>query len=952
VAEVLMPVQLIQPSFAAGELSPFLYQRVDLAKYKIGLRTCLNWFIHPTGGASNCPGTAWVGEILDSSKAGRLIPFTYSISQTYMLEFGDQKLRFITNAGYVLESTKAITAATKANPGHLTITGHGYSTGDRLYLASLGGMVQLNNRFVDVTVIDANTISIGLDTTGFTTYTSGGTAARLYTLATPYTYTDLPLLKYEQSADTMTLTRKGYSPRKLARVNTTTWTLTEIVFAPKQTAPTNVTSSAGGSSFLYAVTAISDSTGEESLQSADCGSSGQTSTLSWTALDGASQYNVYKKKNGVYGFIGFAQISSGTSVSFTDSTIDPNTSITPPQQRNPFASNSISAVTVTSGGSGYASPTLSITDKGVPVTSVSLTPHVTGGVITSVTVNNGGKGLNSPVIQITDGAGSGASLQINWVTDGGQIVTGSDGNGDPVYSPTYQIGSVTVLAGGSGYHANAGVSLINIAPNQPGTGGALAAVVSGGAVASITVVAPGNGYYSQPGLSFPVAQVYDSTGAGAVLTPVLSGDPNVFPGSNTYHDGRQWFMSSVNQPLTLWGSVSGSFNSMAVSVPTQDSDAITRTLASRQVNDIRHGISMANGLILFTSGSEWKISAGSADVITPAQFVARPQSYNGCSDLPPIVVNDMILYVPANQKKIRGLQYQWAADTWSGPDFSLLASHLWEQNTIVAWGYARDPDSIVWGIRDDGVAVAFTFNNEQQVYAFARRTTTNGTFESMAVVQEGGESAVYFIVKRTINGVTKRYVERLHTRVFPTIADAWFLDCAAEYSGSAATTISGLWHLVGEQVYALADGVPVGPFTVSAAGSITLQNAASKVIVGKIIPDADLELMDIDLQDQAGSVQGRKKKLNHVTLGLKNSANTGITAGPSGGQSTTLYALKPKDLVNPLASAPSSAPALITDIVHQVAAPSWDWHGRVLIRVSASPLPYTVTGAMADVSVG
>src|SRR6187549_1206742 len=116
--------QITQPSFAAGELSPALFSRTDLAKYRIGVRTMLNWYVHPQGGTSNCPGTAWVGEALDSGDAGRLIGFQFSTVQTYALEFGDQKMRVIKDGGYVLETAKAITAITQANPGSVTSTAH------------------------------------------------------------------------------------------------------------------------------------------------------------------------------------------------------------------------------------------------------------------------------------------------------------------------------------------------------------------------------------------------------------------------------------------------------------------------------------------------------------------------------------------------------------------------------------------------------------------------------------------------------------------------------------------------------------------------------------------------------------------------------------------------------------------------------------------------------------
>jgi hypothetical protein len=206
-----MPANLTQPSFAAGELTPALYSRTDLQKYHIGMRTMLNWYVHAQGGASNRPGTAWVGETIDSIPSsvdstilGRLIPFQYSTIQSYILEFGDQFMRVIKDGAYVTETPKNITAITKSSFPFLTITGHGFVSGDVIYLSGIGGMTQLNGRFVTVVVIDPNTITIyyhavQINTTSYTTYTSGGTAARVYTLATPYVAADLPLLSMSRA---------------------------------------------------------------------------------------------------------------------------------------------------------------------------------------------------------------------------------------------------------------------------------------------------------------------------------------------------------------------------------------------------------------------------------------------------------------------------------------------------------------------------------------------------------------------------------------------------------------------------------------------------------------------------------------------------------------------------------------------------------------------------------
>lgn len=938
-----MPANLTQPTFAGGELDPLLYSRVDLAKYHSGLRTCLNWFIHAQGGASNCAGTEFIGEVQDSSKAGRLIPFQFSTTQTYVLEFGNLTLRFITSGGYVLETAKAITAITMDVNAGIFIAAHGYSVGDKVYIAGpIVGMTQIVGRSAIVTAVSSVDIfHVNIDSTAFTAYVSGGTAARVYTVTTPYANTDLATLKYEQSADTMSLTHRSYATRKLTRISNTSWMLANQTFAPTQTAPTDVASNAVGTAQFYAVTAINDATGEESLQSADAGSSSATSNITWTALTGCSSYSVYKKKNGVYGFIGPAQAPvGGGTVTFTDATIIPDTSTTPPQQRQPFGLNTITGATITTPGSGYTAPTAAIVDPSGG-SGATMTLTVSGGAITVAAITAAGRNYsNNAYAVITDGAGTGATLSFTY----------TEAMSTPGW---FYISGVSVTAGGASYHAGAYARILRndgfLSPL-----GLISLTVVAGVVTGASVALSGDSYAYYDNVSYFVqtVTVVDSAGTGGAIALTLTANNATNPGCSTWHDGRQWFAGTTTQPQTLWGSVSGAFNNMSVSVPTRDSDAITRTLASRQVDQILHMVPLTQ-LIVLTTGAEWKVSAGSSDVITPAQFVARAQSYNGCSDIRPLVLNDILLYLTANKKKARGLQYNWAADTWTGPDYSLLSQHLLDTSALVNWAYARDPYSIVWGVRADGVALSFTFQAEQQVYAWGRRTTTNGTFEDVCVVQEGGESAVYFIVNRTIGGATKRYVERMHSRVFATIADAWFLDCALQYSGSSASVISGLWHLIGESVYALADGKVQGPFAVSAAGQVTLTTAATKATIGKVIPDADLETLDAEQPDQQGTLQGRKKKINRATVTLKNSANVGLKASPSGGQTMpTPNAFKAKDLVNPLASAPSTDPALITDLMTEIVTPSMDWHGRLLLRVSASPLPYTVTGIAYDITAG
>jgi hypothetical protein len=353
---------IILPSFAAGELAPSMYGRVDLAKYHVGAALLRNYFVDYRGGASSRTGTKFVGQCKDSTKPNRLIPFQFNSKQTYQLVFGDLSLRFVTNGGYVLEPTKAITGISKANPGVVTDTAHGYSNGDLIILAGIVGMTQLNQRFGLVTAATTNTYTltdmfgVPIDTTGYGAYVSGGTSARVYTLITPYAAADLALLKFTQSADVMTITHTSYAPYTLERVLDYQWTLTAISFVPSAPAPLAVSANNNGvgttypsTQYSYQVTAIVG--GVESLPSAVasviCDALGQNvgaqNVVAWAGVTGASLYNIYRTQENLgsnvpdgalFGYIG--AVTPGVANTFIDDNILPDFTNCPPQGYDPF----------------------------------------------------------------------------------------------------------------------------------------------------------------------------------------------------------------------------------------------------------------------------------------------------------------------------------------------------------------------------------------------------------------------------------------------------------------------------------------------------------------------------------------------------------------------------------------------------------------------------------------
>ena len=223
-------------NFTGGELSPRLDGRNDLAKYSSGCKTLQNMIVYPHGSASRRPGTNFVAEVENSAEKTRLIPFEFSTTQTYILEFGDQYIRFYKDGGAILESNKTITGITQANPGVVTSTAHGYSNGNTIVISGVVGMTQVNGKRFKVANVTANTFELqtidgtNVNTTSYTAYTSGGVANRVYQISTTYLTADLFQIKYAQSADVMYLCHPDYSVKKLSRTGHTSWTITEVDF--------------------------------------------------------------------------------------------------------------------------------------------------------------------------------------------------------------------------------------------------------------------------------------------------------------------------------------------------------------------------------------------------------------------------------------------------------------------------------------------------------------------------------------------------------------------------------------------------------------------------------------------------------------------------------------------------------------------------------------------------
>jgi hypothetical protein len=406
-----------------------------------------------------------------------------------------------------------------------------------------------------------------------------------------------------------------------------------------------------------------------------------------------------------------------------------------------------------------------------------------------------------------------------------------------------------------------------------------------------------------------------------------------YPRTVSFYQQRLVFGGTTNQPNTIWASKVDDFENFQIG--TNEDDAVSFTIASNEGNRINWLFSQ-RGLIVGTSGDEWTVSGASdSEPFNATNISAKRQASFGSKQMRAVLLNDVLLFVQRRGRKVRELVYNFERDGWLAPDLTVLAEHITE-NEVVELAFQQQPDAVLWCVRGDGQLVGMSYERDQEVVAWHRHTT-DGAFESAATVYglNNNDDEVWLAVRRTVNGITKRYIERFKPDFRATFDaedkdDWWYLDCAARYEGASANVITGLGYLEGKTVSILADGA-VQPNAVVSSGQITLATAASKVLVG--LPYTSLiQPMKFDFQTQVGPTRGLNKRINRVTVSLYKSLG-----GEASTDGTDWYWLYPRDFDDPM----DASPPVFSGDTEVVLSGNYSQNADVYLRQNL-PYPFTV----------
>ena len=779
-------------NFTSGELSPRLDGRNDLAKYSSGCSTLENLVVYPHGSAARRPGTNFVAEVANSTKKTRLIPFEFSTTQTYMLEFSNLKIRVFKDNGAVLEGDKTISAITKANPAVVTATSHGYDNGDEVLISGVGGMTEVNGKRFLVADKTTNTFelqdkdAVDINSSSFTTYTSGGVSNKVFEITTPYLEAELFDLKFAQSADVMYICHPNHEVEKLSRTGHTSWTLTDVDFTkgpfldPNTTTTTLTPSNASTGSRTITASAVTGINGGSGFLATDVGR--QIHFNSGYGVITARASTTEITVNVTVAFANANAITNWYLGAFSDTTGHPSC-VTFFEQRLAFAATINNPQTV------YFSKS---------------------GDYENMDANLGGTIADDDAIIYTI-----ASNQVNairFMTATRTLIIGTAG------------GEFAVSGGGT----DSAITPTNILIKKQSNHGA----------ANIDAISVGNATLFLQRARRKIRELAYNFDVDGYVAP----DMTILAEHIT--EGGLTQVAYQQEPNQI------------IYATREDGELVGLTYQREQQVTAwhRHIFGGRFGIATITVSDYANIVSGTKITLTKSDGTTvdftSTTGTAGTNEFKTQTNNDT---TATNLKNAINAHANFTATVSSAVVTITETAHK-------ATGYLtiRSFDSTRLTITSEGKAMV----------------------ESVAVIPtDDKEYQTYVIVKRTINGVTRRYVEYLNELDFDQTDNTSFnfLDSALSYSGAAVTTISGLDHLEGQVVSILADGATHPNKTVS-SGSITLDRSSKNVKVGLAFTSL-LQTMRLDAGSQNGTSQGKTKRIYDITVRMFETV--GIEVGPN-----------------------------------------------------------------------
>lgn len=774
-----MVLRQIKNVYNAGELDENISARTDLAKYYNGCSKLINATVMPFGGIVKRGGTTFISEtkrfsawvtstaypvgcvvtqssnyyycltahtsgtfatdltaakwelvsVTTNGSKAKLVSFVFSVADSMILEFGVRYVRFYKSNARVFETTTKTVSSIALPSGSpviiTTTTSHGFTTGNTVKFAGVADTTELNGKEYVITYKDADEFYLdGTDGDDFTAGGNEGTISKVYEIVSPYDSTDNFEIHHTPSADVVYIAHGDYAPRKLVRTADTNWAISTINFDPSPFLSENVTTTTLS---LSAPTAAAYDT---------------TSTT--YAIDNLCTYSnrIYKCNTAITAPAGAFDVDKWDWY--------------------PYNKAATTGLTLTAFAAVFDTSTVS--------------EHIGSRWLLKHTRTDNTTSTEGAEIRIE------GDYTVEAVTD--MILWRKEGNGEWQKHKTFkgaQIYESNEEEESTFYKFTGGSGTRSItADNQVNYGIVEITAVTSSTVATVKVI--DDVYFYD---ATDVTAGYDN--ATTMWAEGAWSEYRGYPKTVTFHEDRLIWAGSLYKPQTLWGSRSGVYENHTIGVA--DDDSFIFTLNDNDISAIQWITSSGRGLVVGTANKEYLLTnVNPNEPLTPEAGKTKSviQSSHGSHTIQPVMLNDSLFYAQGQGKKFRVMDYNYEKEKMKSLDATMLGNNLFN-SLPVDMACQRIPDAILWIVRADGVLLSLSYEPDEMVLGWARHIfgnvgkyseTPTAYVESIAVIRGSVEDDVWLSIKRTINGSTVRYIEKMSTRFFDKPDQCLMLDSA------------------------------------------------------------------------------------------------------------------------------------------------------------------------------
>jgi hypothetical protein len=844
-----------QVAFNGGEFSPLLDARVDQPKYRNACRQLQNMIALKQGGATRRPGTQFIAAAKltptsDHNYSVNLIEFQFSPTTSFALEFGHQYVRFYSNGVQVTLDSAGVWSTLNA-----------YAQG-----AFVEDSADSNNFYYCIVSVTSGGSAPHLDATHWVKQS-------IYEVPSPYSgdpgsdpwwKSDVMALQYCEINDVVYLTHPSYPVYKLTRFSDTSWTLVPLVALTPPLLDQNITNTTIAASSL---------TGSVTL----------TATApAWATTTYYEEGNTVLESGLIYECL-FPHIS-GTFA--TD-----------------LAAGDWGLITIFSSGHVGSYWELAYLNS-----SSYVEFDITGAGTSDVLKTLGSWEVHTYGVWSADVAVQ-RSLDNGQTWDTVRSFAGRSDRNVDLQGTASQLATYRMVVSNYSDPTNPGATTPRVVFESVDgfIDGIVKVTAVGGAYSATATV------ITQLNATSPTQ--YWSEGAWSAVRG--------YPTTVTSFQQRVVYGGTAFEPQRIWGTQTGDLENFDLGDQTLATQAFAFDLNAPSRGPIQW-ITSQSDLFVGFSGAEWIVNSGSTAqngasgaAIGPTAINAVEHSaWGSCPGVKPQVVGNAVLYTQRQAQTIQQMLFSVYTNKYMSSDMTSLSDHLFAPGIVkMAYQPQFRNQGILWVINKAGALCGMTYQLEQEVFGWHRHVTgailnetgdSQDVFESMCVVQGKNPSnfvvnddEVWVVVHRTVNSVSVRYIERVnptnweigigadHGVSLPDAAGAIYVDCAKTYTSVMSSTITGLSHLEGKNVYGNVNGgFSFGPLSV-VGGSVTIPNldetltSPVTVQIG-LAEEYFIQPMRLDIDPRIGPTQGTKKAITDVYVRVVNSQGGSVSNGKDG----------------------------------------------------------------------